>query len=542
MAQSPAAVVDGLTFTLPDGTPVLSDVSVAFPPGRTGLVGDNGSGKSTLLRLIAGELTPTSGAVRAQGSVHFVHQNVSAAGTVASLLGIDEILAAIGAVEAGSVDPEHFETIGDSWDIEARAIATLDALGFDADSHLLARDAASLSGGEATRIALAGARLERADITLLDEPTNNLDRTAREWLYAQLENWRGALIVVSHDRELLARVDSIVDLDPRGIEQFTGDFDAYEQHKAERQATAERRLQEAEHELGRAKRQLQTELQRQAQRDRSARKERARGNVSKGAADFFQNRAEKGAGSKSTGHQQAVADAQAARSAADAQARTSDTIRIALPQTRIPDGKTVLRFRHRDATHSVVGPERVRITGDNGTGKSTLLRFLLGEPLDAWAAAITGELVLEVSPAVPTGMLAQRLDVLDGYPSAIEAVCDVAPSRTPHEARELLARFLVRGDRVGQPPSTMSGGERFRVALARTLFQDPAPQLLILDEPTNNLDLSSVASLVDALQDYAGALLMITHDDHLASELRTTRQWALGRDADGRLVLDDHAL
>ncbi|MBK7822348.1 MAG: ABC-F family ATP-binding cassette domain-containing protein [Tessaracoccus sp.] len=535
MAHS-AVVVDGLTYHLADGSVVLDGVSATFPVGLTGLIGPNGSGKSTLLNLIAGRLAPTAGTIRVDGSVLLVPQRLTTAGSVAELLGVSGVLAALRAIEAGSVDPADFDAVGDRWDVEARAVAELAALGLPAEPEFLARPASTLSGGEATRVALAGARLARPDVTLLDEPTNNLDTRTRRWLYDALEAWTGAVIVVSHDRDLLERVDALVDLDRRGAVSFGSGFAAYAAHKEQRQATAERQLRDAEAHLERAKRHAQAELQREAQRNRSARKERAAGNVSKGAADFFQNRAEKGSGSKAVAHQKAVQEAADARALADDAARTDDTIRLALPETTVPRGKDVLRLRVGEAVLSVVGPERIRLTGDNGAGKSTLLSFALtsAEP----GIPFLRDVSVELAPTVPTGLLAQNLDGLDQFPTALGAVRDAAPGRTPHEARALLARFLIRGDRADQAPSTMSGGERFRVALARTLFADPAPQLLVLDEPTNNIDLASAEQLVAALDDYRGALLIVTHDEHLARDLRVERVWVATKPC-GVLKVDD---
>lgn len=537
MAHPPAVVADGLSFSLPDGTVVLDDVSATFPVGRTGLIGPNGSGKTTLLRLIAGELRPTAGALRVCGTVHLLRQRLSTAGSVADLLGIAEVRSALHAIEAGSLDQRHFDAVGASWDVDALALAELDALGFAVDEDFLDRDATTLSGGEATRIALAGARLARADVTLLDEPTNNLDTRTRAWLHEALDGWSGALIVVSHDRDLLERVDALVDLDPRGVVSFGGPFSQYQEQRAARQALAERRLREADAELGRAKRQAQAEAQRLAQRDRSARKERARRNVVGGAVDFYQNRSEKKAGSKSTLHDRAITEAGEARSEADAAAREADTIRVQLPGTTLPAGKQVLRASLGGTSLDMVGPERIRLTGDNGAGKSTLLARLLGGD-EPWHADVLGDLAVTLAPTVETGLLAQRLDDLDRFPTAIEAVRDAARQRTPHDARALLARFLLRGPAADQPPATMSGGERFRLALARVLFTDPAPRLLILDEPTNNLDLASVEQLVNALDDYRGALLVVTHDEQLAAELGLGRRWHLTRGDDGVRVRD----
>ena len=581
MANSPAVVADGLSLHLPSGAVILDAVTATFPVGRTGLIGPNGSGKTTLLRLIDGQLTPTAGSLRVSGRVHLVPQRLTTAWSVADLLGISCVRRALHAIEAGSVDPAHFDAVGDQWDVEAGALAQLASLGLAVGPDFLDRAAATMSGGEATRVALAGARLARADITLLDEPTNNLDTRTRRWLHDALAAWDGAVIVVSHDRDLLERVDALVDLDSRGAVSFGGSFSAYEEYRSGTQAAAERRLKEADAEVSRAKKAAQAELQRQAQRDRSARRERTKGNVGKGAADFYQNRAEKGAGGKSMAHMKAVTEAQESRADADAAARTPDVIRVDLPDTTVPAGKRVLALRlscpsssaatsPRPARHTptlrrdqataatlleVVGPERIRITGDNGVGKSTLLAELLA-PLGACASFemtvrspqalgsgtrprdILGDLTVPLPPQVPVGFLSQNLDALDAFPSAIEAVRDAAPRRSPHDARALLARFLIRGDGAGQAPSTMSGGERFRLALARTLFAEPPPQMLVLDEPTNNLDLTSVEQLIAALENYRGALLIVTHDEHLARELRVTREWALTR-ADGPTQIVD---
>lgn len=538
-SPSPAVVVDGLSYVLSDGTVILDGISATFPAGHTGLIGPNGSGKSTLLALIAGALTPTSGTVRSTGRVHLVEQRPASDGTVADLLGVAPTLAALRAIEAGSVDQDNFDVVGDDWDVEARALAQLDALGLPGDATLLDRPATTLSGGEATRVALAGARLARADVTLLDEPTNNLDTRTRAWLYDALAGWDGALIVVSHDRDLLERVDALVDLDRRGVVSFGGPFSGYEAFRAARQESAERRLKEADAELARSRRQAQVELQREAQRNRAGRRERAAGNVGKMEADYFQGRAEKGSAAKTALHQKAVALASEARTRADDAARTSDVIRLELPETTVPSGKDVLRLSVGKVVLDVVGPERIRLAGDNGSGKSTLLHAILTGERPDWGADLLADVSVDLPSTVSVGLLAQRLDELDTFDSAIEAVRDAAPSRTPHDARVLLARFLIRGDKADQGPSSMSGGERFRLALARTLFTQPGPQLLVLDEPTNNLDLDSVAQLVAALEDYQGALLVVTHDEHLASELRITRRWEVSRDARGTVqVLD----
>jgi ATPase subunit of ABC transporter with duplicated ATPase domains len=197
--MSTSITCTSLAFSWPDGTPVFEGLDIAFGPGRTGLVGVNGSGKSTLLKLIAGELTPADGAVRVAGEVGYLPQNV----TLDTGLKVDEALgiavqrAALHAIEAGDVAEEHFETVGDDWDVEERAIATLGELGL---GHIeLDRTIGEVSGGESVLLRLAALLLRRPDVLLLDEPTNNLDVQAVEAVRSALETYKGSVVLVSHD-------------------------------------------------------------------------------------------------------------------------------------------------------------------------------------------------------------------------------------------------------------------------------------------------------------------------------------------------------
>ncbi len=216
------------------------------PRGRTGLVGTNGTGKSTLLRLLAGELRPTEGSLTVGGNLAHLPQNITLDTElrVDAALGIAERRAALRAIEAGDVREEHFETVGDDWDVEERALATLGSLGLGAVG--LDRTVGQLSGGETVLLRLAALLLERPDVLLLDEPTNNLDLFARRRLYDAVDSWRtGILIVVSHDRDLLDRVDRIAELRSGAVSWYGGGWSAYQEALATQQEAAGRMLRSA---------------------------------------------------------------------------------------------------------------------------------------------------------------------------------------------------------------------------------------------------------------------------------------------------------
>jgi ATPase subunit of ABC transporter with duplicated ATPase domains len=516
MTEPTSVVCHDLTFHWPNGTAVLDRLNLAFNSGRTGLVGRNGGGKSTLLRLMAGALQPSSGTIRTSGEVGWLPQHLSLekSRTVADLLGISQRRAALRAITAGDVDPTRFAVLDDDWDVEVRAVETLERLGvLRAAPHVLDRRIGTLSGGEAVLTAVAGLLVRRTAISLLDEPTNNLDRRARQLLYAAVDEWPGLLIVVSHDRELLERVDETVELRDGAARAFGGPYSTYEATVAAEQETAIRMVRNAEGFVRREKRQsveAQIKLANRAQYGKQAASDLR---LDKATAQFLKRRAQQTAGRSRSLHADRIAVAEDALAQAEQAVRDDDRIRVDLPATAVPQGRTVLEVGRL----TVRGPERIAVVGDNGSGKTTLLDAIAGRRTHPHADV--GD------PPVPVAYLPQRLDVLDDDRSVLDNVRAAAPTATPNAVRARLARFLVRGEKVAQLAGTLSGGERFRVSLACLLLADPAPQLLLLDEPTNNLDLDSVAQLTDALAGYRGALIVASHDRRFLADLGVQRWW-----------------
>ncbi|MHA4773978.1 ABC-F family ATP-binding cassette domain-containing protein [Streptomyces sp. MSC1_001] len=526
MAHHPTFITcTSVSFSWPDGTEVLDDFRLTVGPGRTGLVGLNGSGKSTLLKLIAGELAPASGTVRVTGELGYLPQNLvlDTSRRVDEILGIAAKRTALHAIESGDPAEEHFTTLADDWDVEERARATLDQLGLDGVG--LDRTVGEVSGGESVLLRLAALLLARPDVLLLDEPTNNLDRHARARLYEAVERWSGVLVVVSHDRELLERVDQIADLRDGAVTWYGGAWSAYEEALAAEQESAERMVRVAEADVQRQKRELMDSQLKLARRRRYAQKSFENKVVPKIVANNRKSEAQVSAGKHRALHTERLSEARERLDAAVEAVREDDEIRVELPRTSVPPGREVLFLRDLELLYGarvhgefeLRGPERIALVGRNGAGKTTLLRTIAGElePLSG-----------EVEARVPLRFLPQRLDVLDDGLSVVENVARFAPTATGNAIRARLARFLFRGARADQPVGTLSGGERFRATLAALLLAEPAPQLLMLDEPTNNLDMASVRKLTAALEAYEGALIVASHDVTFLESLGITR-WLL---------------
>ncbi|MFE6071855.1 ABC-F family ATP-binding cassette domain-containing protein [Streptomyces sp. NPDC056525] len=526
MAHHPTFITcTSLSFSWPDGTEVVDDFRLTVGPGRTGLVGLNGSGKSTLLKLIAGELTPASGTVRVTGELGYLPQNLvlDTSRRVDEILGIDAKRAALHAIEAGDAAEEHFTTLADDWDVEERARATLDQLGLGAVG--LDRTVGEVSGGESVLLRLAALLLARPDVLLLDEPTNNLDLHARARLYEAVENWSGVLVVVSHDRELLERVDQIADLRDGAVAWYGGAYSDYEAALAAEQDAAERMVRVAEADVQRQKRELADSQMKLARRKRYGQKSFENKVVPKIVANNRRSEAQVSAGKHKALHTERLSEARERLDAAVEAVRDDDEIRVELPRTSVPPGREVLFLRSLELRYGarvagefeLRGPERIALVGRNGAGKTTLLRTIAGE-----LEPVSGE----TEARVPLRFLPQRLDVLDDGLSVVENVARFAPTATGNAIRARLARFLFRGARADQPVGTLSGGERFRATLAALLLAEPAPQLLMLDEPTNNLDMASVRKLTAALDAYEGALIVASHDVTFLESLGITR-WLL---------------
>ncbi|MBU2607361.1 MAG: ATP-binding cassette domain-containing protein [Alphaproteobacteria bacterium] len=514
--------LNSVSLSTPDSRPLFDGLTLSVGQERIGLVGRNGCGKSTLLNLIAGEVPPASGTVHRAGRVGRLVQLPDETLSVAEALGVADGLACLERLEAG--EGRVADAAEADWTLEARlaeALAGTGLPGMDLDRRMR-----TLSGGERTRVMLARLLLVAPDVLLLDEPTNNLDSDGREAIGDLMARWPGGVVVASHDRALLERVDRIVELTPVGVTVFGGGWSDFKPARDAARARAEAELDRAGSELKRTERAAQTARETQDRRDKRGRATRAKGDAPKMLLDARKQKAE---ATRARGGDVAKRLTEAGREAfevARARVALETPLHIDLPQSGLPPSRDLLSLRDvlmmrggrrlfGPLSLDVRGPERIAVSGANGSGKTTLLRLILGE-----VAPDAGE-VCRLTDRM--AMLDQHVSLLAGQESMLENLRRLNPELTENAGRAALARFAFRNTAALQPAGTLSGGERLRAGMACVFARAAPPLMMVLDEPTNHLDLAAVELLEDALSGFDGALVVVSHDAAFLSAIGVTR-------------------
>lgn len=390
----------------------------------------------------------------------------------------------------------------------------------------LDHDARALSGGQATRLALAGALMGAPDFIVLDEPTNNLDTDGRAAVRELLADWRGGALVISHDRAVLRGMDRILEVSELGARLYGGGYDFYVERRAAERDAAERTLDRAERKVALVERDNQLARERQERRDAAGKRKRAKGDAPKLLLDTRAEQAENSAARGSHLAERQRSEAQMALEDARAEVERTRALAFDLPASGLAAGKSVLAFHGvsyawpggaeiiRGLSLEIRGPERVALVGGNGSGKSTLIGLASGTLAPTHGVVRRG---------VAATVLDQRAALLDADETLLANFLRLNPRANENAAYGAMAKFLFRNQAALRRPVDLSGGEKLRAALACTLFGDEPPQLLMLDEPTNHLDLESVDAIEAALSEFDGALLVASHDTDFLNTLKIER-------------------
>ncbi|MGF6848784.1 ATPase subunit of ABC transporter with duplicated ATPase domains [Chitinophaga sp. W3I9] len=537
-----------LSYQLPSGQYLFQDVSFTLHKGyRAAIAGPNGAGKSTLLKIIAGQETASSGTVRTAAPCYYVPQHFGHFNTltVAQAAGTAQKVQALELILQGDTSPHLYDILGDDWDIAARSETAFEKWGLRAlqpDQPL-----STLSGGEKTRLFLAGIDIFEPSIVLLDEPTNHLDYHAREQLYEWMAATSCTLLMVSHDRQLLRLCEPIWELQSNGIKTYGGNYDFYAAQKTLEADALQQRVAHQEKTLKEAKKQRQEAIERKQHADAQARKHTKSAGLPKILLNARKNNAEVSTSKLKQVHTEKVEELRAGWQELSAMTQLQRMMKGYFEQSTLHTGKVLVQANDINfgwpaaqpepaapdpppsnepakssspenmlwktpLTFTIRSGQRLAITGPNGSGKSTLLQLILGR-----LSPSTGELYTADTRSL---LLDQDYTLIDRSKTVLQQALSYNSNLLEVSmVKTVLVNFLFGPDTWDKSCAVLSGGEMLRLALCSMTLQDKAPDMILLDEPTNNLDLQNIKILTQIFGEYKGTLLVISHDPDFIAEV-----------------------
>jgi len=517
--------VNGLSYTHADRTPLFGNISFAVEAGnKVAIIGPNGSGKSTLLRIIAGQLTPDSGSVAITGTVYSVPQHFGQYGgmTIAGALGIEAKLQALQAILAGDLSDRSYQALQDDWEIETRATAALEEWGLSGFELTQSMD--TLSGGEKTRVFLSGFSIHRPELVVLDEPTNHLDAAARQKLYDWVVQTPAALVVVSHDRTLLNLLDTMLELGKNGLTAYGGNYEFYKEQRDNRLRALHEQVEDREKSLRAAQKTAREARERKERQDaRGKGKMKKEGTpriLMKTIADKAASTAKK-LGEVHTGKIETLSGE--LRTLRETLPEKRE-IKVKLGDSRLHTGKILVTAEAVNFSYGTTplwstplsfqirSGERLVIGGPNGSGKTTLLKLIFGQLEPTEGALLRADFdYLYID---------QEYSLIDNRLTVYEQLESWNTRKLPeHVLKTELHRFLFPAEMWDKPCGQLSGGEKMKLLFCCLLVSNAAPDLFVLDEPTNNLDIQSLEIVTRSLREFRGTLLVISHDRYFTREI-----------------------
>ena len=522
-------ILKNISYILPGGKKIFNNLSFSFNPELIGVVGKNGIGKSTLAKIIAGKLTVQSGSVEVSGRLKSLPQILDdwIDSNVAEIFAIKNKYEALKRLENGQGNKEDLVILDDDWDLVEQVEIIKERIGI---SHIdLDRKYTSLSGGEKVRCLLASLLIDNPDFIILDEPTNHLDAEGRNIIYDFVKNWKKGMIVISHDKNLLRLMNTIAELSSIGFKSYGGNYDYYIQQKKLEDEAAQKEIRNVTVELKKLIEKKLHVIERQQKRNVSGEKRAEKSNQPKIMANQLKGSGEKTLKKLKEIHNEKINEIEKKLSDIKKKQRPNINIKLDISNKDHFKQKNIvtaerINFSYNkkkniwlyDLSFNIYGGERIELRGKNGTGKTTLLKMIRGELKN-----LTGKLEVR---SKKIGSLEQDISILDEEISILENINNASGRKLPeHDLRIKLGRFLFYKDDVFKKAKVLSGGERMRAGLACLLSSYKTPDLILLDEPTNNLDLESIEELIDGLNKYKGTILVVSHDPDFLREINVER-------------------
>ena len=531
--------IQQISYIHPDKEVLFSDLNFAISKGqKLGLVGNNGCGKSTLLQIIAGQLSPSSGVIVRPDDLYYIPQHFGQYDslTIVQALQIERKQQALHAILSGDASNENFVVLDDDWNIEERSIAALDLWGLG--QFTLSYPMNLLSGGEKTRVFLAGMDIHHPSVVLMDEPTNHLDSSGRQRLYDWIEKCRSTLLVVSHDRTLLNLLPEICELEKHQINYYGGNYEFYKEQKTLMQEALQQRIEEKEKALRIARKVARETVERRNKQNVRGEKNNIKKGVPRIVLNALQGKSEKSTSKLNSTHQEKAEKLTGERNQLRSSLSPTATLKTDFNSSSLHTGKILvtakeINFGYHPNSDSndiqdnndfkqqlwqtpisfqLKSGDRLRIEGANGSGKTTLLKLITGQ-LQPQEGNLTRMEFTYV-------YLNQEYSIIDDRNSILEQAYAFNNRNLPeHEIKIILNRYLFPASEWDKSCRKLSGGEKMRLAFCCLMISNNTPDMFILDEPTNNLDIQSIEIITATIKNYTGTVIAISHDDYFIQEI-----------------------
>lgn len=522
-------IIQNLSYTHPNKDLLFSNLNLILNNHeKVALIGNNGIGKSILLKIITKELLPSDGQLNVATTPYYIPQVFGQFNhlTIAQALGVDDKLNALRVILNGHATEDNYTILDDDWTIEERCNESLQY--WKLPNLKLNQRMESLSGGQKTKVFLAGISLHQPELILMDEPSNHLDITGRELLYSFIQATKSALIVVSHDRKLLNILNTVFELSKQGIKVYGGNFEFYVEQKQIESNALSQDIQSKEKAFRRAKEKERETLERQHKLDSRGKVKQEKAGVSRIMMNTLRNKAENTTSKIRNIHNEKIDGISKELQDLRSSLADIDKMKFDFDKSLLHKGKVLFKadsiklaygeqtLWREELSLQITSGERIALAGVNGSGKTTLIKVILGELIPQ-----CGTVFRVQNKAV---YIDQDYSLIDNQLNIYEQAQSFNFSALlEHEIKTRLNRFLFTNGDWNKACVTLSGGERMRLMLCCLTINNQSPDLIVLDEPTNNLDIQNIEILTAAINAYQGTLIVVSHDEYFLDQINIER-------------------
>lgn len=522
-------ILQNISYIHPDKNLLFETINLTVNrQDKIALIGNNGSGKSTLLKIMAQELQPLDGQLHALAEPYYVPQIFGQYNqlSIGQALGVEDKLRALHNILEGNATEENFNVLNDDWTIEDRCAEALNY--WQLNKLDLSQKIETLSGGQKTKVFLAGISIHQPDLVLLDEPSNHLDISGRELLYEYIQSTKSTLIVVSHDRKLLNLLNNICELTKHGIKVYGGNYAFYTEQKQIEINALNQDLQSKEKALRKAKEKEREVTERQQKLDSRGKAKQEKASIAKIMMNTLRNKAENSTSKMKGVHAEKIGGISQELQELRSSVPDIDKMKFGFDNSNLHKGKILFKaggvnytysnalLWNEDLTFQILSGERIAIKGLNGSGKTTLINIILGN--------LKPQIGTTYSTHIKSIYIDQDYSLINNQLKVYEQAQQFnTTALQEHEVKIRLNRFLFGKEDWEKSCGALSGGEKMRLMLCCLTIGSQSPDIIILDEPTNNLDIQNIEILTSAINEYEGTLIVVSHDDTFLEQTKISR-------------------